>query len=201
MGYTPFKYAAKMIYQQAAKKNLAKLIDQWRDYCQECKTYRKGAIFKVNRMQYGAITRDMNNGLLQLLYHGHEVKMPSGLGTLQVMKSKQVPYTDPITGKLVKKKLAVDWKSTRDMWKEMYPNVTTKELIEIRNKPKIYFTHEEDGLYRKGLQWFNQCVIRNIKHYKFSLGEYEKKGLGKFINEHSEVDYKVKERSNVFFVK
>lgn len=121
----------------------------------------------ISREMYTGICQDFNKALSnKIITESFEYKIPYGLGHLRIKSSQQkIRIKD---GKIQTCKMAIDWNSTKKLWREMYPGKTSQELKEIPNKKILVHTNEHtDG---KIMRWYWDRRISNFKNqtvYKF----------------------------------
>ena len=49
--------------------------------------------------------------------------------------------------------LKIDWKKTKELWEKKYPGLTSEEIIEIKDKPKVFYLNEHSNKYRMVYCW------------------------------------------------
>ena len=82
----------------------------------------------------------MNKYQSHPLENNFEFRMPGRLGYIRIRKKLAIPKV--INGKLFSNHLGVDYKATKELWKEKYPGKTLKELKNIENKPLIKYLND-----------------------------------------------------------
>ena len=80
-----------------------------------------------------------------------QFRMPANLGDLRIRKKETTPVLNE-DGELDTRRLSVDWKATKQLWKKKYPDKTAEEIKEIPDKPLIRELNEHTDGYR--YVWF-----------------------------------------------
>lgn len=118
------------------------------------KSKPKDPKYVLTESQYFAITRKVNELLVEALSKAEDVILPFRLGRIEVRK-----YESKITwdGKKVKSNLPIDWDRTLKLWyedKEAYKN---KTLIKVEEKEiyKIYYNRNVANYTNKSFYQFN----------------------------------------------
>lgn len=129
--------------------------------------------YVLTESQYFAITRKVNEFLVEALSKGDDVILPFRLGRIEVRK-----YESRITwdGKKVKSNLPIDWDRTLKLWYEDEEAYKNKTLIKIEEKEiyKIFYNR-------------NLAEYTNKSFYQFNFNRELKKKLKCNIKE-GEVD-------------
>lgn len=152
----------------------------------------------LNRKQFADTSNLINKKIANsIIKKSFELRMPYRLGFLRVKAFKQnIKFTED--GKLDTQKNPIDWKATKDLWKELYPNKTAAELKAIPNKKLIVHVNEHSNGYTMKWHWdrrtsnlVNQSVyvfkaVKGIQDSSYYEDEdcyhYGKRGLAKWIN-------------------
>ena len=125
--------------------------------------------YVLTESQYFAITRKVNEFLIEALSKGEDVILPFRLGRIEVRK-----YESRITwdGKKVKSNLPIDWDRTLKLWYEDEEAYKNKTLVKVEEKEifKVY--------YNKHLADYNNQVF-----YEFNINRELKKRLKQRIKE------------------
>lgn len=95
----------------------------------------KGKEYILTESQYFAITRHINNMLVEHLSKGYVINLPFRLGTLELRKYDKSIKIDA-EGRIVTN-LPIDWEKTLDLWYEDKEARENKELIRI-DTPEIF---------------------------------------------------------------
>ena len=122
------------------------------------KFYRKNrpkdSKYVLTESQYFAITRRVNEYLVEALASGEDVILPYRLGRIEVRK-----YESRITwdGKKVKSNLPIDWDKTLKLWYEDEEAYKNKTLIKVEEKEiyKIYYNRNLADYTNKSFYQFN----------------------------------------------
>lgn len=100
---------------------------------------------KLTFEQFKRVIRTYNTMIMDyVLETGKEFKLPFGFGVITINKKKQVVFFEKDGVKRVV--LAVDWKTTKELWEK---NPEAKE-----NKKVIFLTNEHSEGYRFKWLWF-----------------------------------------------
>lgn len=85
----------------------------------------------VTEHQFYSIIRRMNNLLADALIHGHDIKLPCRMGTIEVRKyDARISIKD---GK-IKTNLPIDWDRTLKLWSEDEEAYKKRTLIKMEEK-------------------------------------------------------------------
>lgn len=116
--------------------------------------------------QYYAIIRKTNELIAKDIAWCKEIKLPCGMGTIEVRKKPKRISIDE-TGK-VKTNLAIDWNSTLNLWYEDEEARKNKTLLKIDTTDlyKIYYTAAHNALINKSFFEFifNRDIKRRLKY-------------------------------------
>lgn len=122
----------------------------------------------VTEHQFYSIIRRMNNLLADALIHGHDIKLPCRMGTIEVRKyDARVSIED---GK-VKTNLPIDWDRTLKLWSEDEEAYKKRTLIKMEEKEifSIYYNRTKAKYENKSFYEFRPnrqlklTLKRNIK--------------------------------------
>lgn len=95
-----------------------------------------------------------------------EYKIPHRLGFLKIRKKKQ--HIRLYEGGIDINKNTIDWKSTKEAWKAMYPDKTEKEIRAIPGKKVIFHTNRHTDGYVMRWYWDKRlCTTVNRTIYLF----------------------------------
>lgn len=90
----------------------------------------------VDIKTYKTVLKKFNSGWFKLaIVTGMELNFPFRLGSLRIKKSKRKFKFDE-TGKLDKSNFAMNYKASKDMWEQKYPNLTAEEILKIPLKER-----------------------------------------------------------------
>lgn len=96
-----------------------------------------------------------------IVFENLDYRMPARLGYLRVKKKEVGPkITDE--GELDTRSLSINWKKTRRLWQDKYPEKTEEELKEIKNKPLIRELNDHSNNYR--MIWYWDKTTSNVKN-------------------------------------
>jgi hypothetical protein len=122
---------------------------------------------KITEHQFYRITRVLNQCLANSLAEGKTIKLPQGMGKLEIRKKPAVlKYKD---NKLINN-LSVDWDSTLKLWAENPQCMESKTLVRFNN-PEFFLIK-----YNKYRADFN-----NVTFYKFQPNRDIKINLKRLI--------------------
>jgi hypothetical protein len=137
-----------------------------------------------------AITKEFNKELMRMIIEeGVEFKMPYRLGYLRIKKFKR-KYMVLKDGTIDKRNQSINWKATRDLWKDVYPGKTITELKEVHGKPIVYYLNEHTNGYGFMFYWNKKgsnAVNRSI--YSSILTFSNNRHLAKVLKGDNKVDY------------
>ena len=110
--------------------------------------------YVLTESQYFALTRKVNEFLVEALSKGEDVILPFRLGRIEVRK-----YESRITwdGKKVRSNLPIDWDRTLKLWHEDEKAYKNKTLIKIEEKEiyKIFYNRNLADYTNKSFYQFN----------------------------------------------
>lgn len=133
----------------------------------------KDSKYVITESQYFAITRKVNNYLVELLAKGEDITLPFRLGRLEIRK-----YEPKITwdGKKVKSNLPIDWNKTLRLWYEDSESFKNKTLIKVEEKEiyKIYYNKNLANYTNKSFYQFNfNRELKKKLKYNIKEGDIE----------------------------
>lgn len=162
------------------------LWDAFKDFRKEYRLVHSN----IKRKDYVNVCHLINMKLSdKIIKESFEFRMPYRLGTLSVKKTKVGVRVK--NGKLEKNKMVVDWKKTWDMWLSEYPDLSRKEINQMKDKHVIYNMNEHTNGYIMGWVWDkNTCIVHNKSVYYFKPVKYNRLNLAKWIkSDERENDY------------
>ena len=125
----------------------------------------------VDRKLYNEIIYGFMEYISNILIDKGELKLPERLGTLKIVGKKpnyKVTEDNKIKG------LAIDWKTTRELWEEQ----------DVKEGQYVYFMNEHTNNIRYKTIWYKQNVLIPMKEiYKFILCRKLKRTLAKSIKD------------------
>lgn len=100
---------------------------------------------------YSAFITECNVALMKsMILNNIRLKLPS-MGSLQINKYK--PKLLDANNNLVKRGLKVDFGSTRKLWADTYPGLTMSEILDISNRPLVYYKNKHSDGYLFKFKW------------------------------------------------
>ena len=142
--------------------------------------YKFDEIYNFYQEQYGekALPRDVVRKIYSKIFPGIvklmvfetlDFRMPAHLGYLRVKKKEVTPKID-VSGELDTRKLSVNWKKTKKLWQDIYPDKTAEEIKDIEGKPVVRELNDHSDNYR--MSWFwdkSTCKVKNQNAYYIDL--------------------------------
>jgi len=120
----------------------------------------------VSRKLFGDITREFYELIVpEIVKNNYIFRMPANMGKLFI-KSKPYEIKFDEDGNVDKRKLAPNWKKTKELWKKQYPDLTMQEIYNIPNKKLVY--HLNDHSDRRIFKWFwdkTNSIVKNQQLY------------------------------------
>lgn len=144
-----------------------------------------GPRFQVKQILFSEIMMDFNKTWMRenIIGKGMIFRLPYNLGDIVCKKRKKLLILDK-NGNVVTRYLPVDWKKTRDKWREMYSDKTDKEIFAIKGKPLYYLFNEHTSGYGYSIFWDrNHSRIPNKTVYCFVPNRANHRYLAKFLKE------------------
>ncbi len=133
--------------------------------------YRVKDIYKdiltdVPYKTFSEFIQEANDSVMQsIIYDNMQVKLP-GMGNIEVRKRR--PSILDKDGNIKKKALKIDYKASKDLWKELYPGKCVEEIKEIKDKPIAYHTNKHSDGYIYKFMWDKlTCNMPFKSFYKF----------------------------------
>ena len=131
---------------------------------------------------YREILYKFNTFLMQKILEGQEVILPSRMGRLCILGTKQNIKVDE-DGKI--KGLRIDWKSTKELW--------ARDPKMKEEKRLVYFFNEHTEGINYSFKWFkSRVLITNKYYYTFVPSRHNKRLLAKLIKTES-AEYLIKD--------
>lgn len=152
-----------------SKKGHYKITGSWgvHDYFGYYRKIRtKEKEYVLNDSQYYSILRKVNELLAKDIAWCKEIKLPCGMGNIEVMKKpKRISIGDD--GK-VKTNLSIDWNRTLELWYEDEEARANKTLLKIDTTDiyKIHHTAPHNAIINKSffIFVFNRDIKRRLKY-------------------------------------
>lgn len=147
----------------------------------------------ISDNEYSKICQEFNQRLSdRIIKESFKFLLPGRLGSLYIRR-KAIPFKIK-DGKLDTTKLHVDWKATWEYWNKKYPNVSKKDIKDIKNKKLVFFTNEHtDGDF---MEWFWDKYSMNVKNnqsYKFKCVKANRLKLANWIRSEERNNNYIKE--------
>ena len=155
--------------------------------------YKIKEIFKYykNKYQDKALTQNQAHDIWKtfypeiikyMIFNNYEYLLPARLGSFRIKKKKIEPKIDK-DGNLDVGKLSVDYKATKRLWEEIYPDKTVKELKQIKNKPLVRELNEHTDGYRCFWYWDKMtCNVSNQSAYVLDMTRTNRQLLSKAVS-------------------
>ena len=138
----------------------------------------KDAKFKdISEKDFKNIGTLFMKSILEDVFAGYTVRLPSKMGSLSIVGKKVKPTVDKVTGQIVG--LAPDWKSTYALW--------NKNSEAKNNKEVVYFLNEHSQTIRYRFFWSKRRIFSEYKDfYTLVMCRSAKRALAKKIFNGSE---------------
>lgn len=125
----------------------------------------------ITSTQYRNIINGFNTFMMGEVLKGEEVILPGRMGRVSIMGVKQNIRLDD-KGNI--KGTRIDWKGTKDLWKDNSKAAESKQLV-------YFFNEHSDGI-RYSFKWFkNRIFVTNKNYYTFIPSRHNKRLLAKLI--------------------
>lgn len=105
---------------------------------------------------------ELMHSLLEMTIETGSYFLIPNLGNFCCVKRKMHISTED--GKLDISKIGIDWKATKDLWKEKYPNVSTEEIKKIEDRPYIYHRNKTTLGESLKIMWIR---VPSVKYTSF----------------------------------
>ncbi len=173
----------------------------------EVKYYKQGDIYnhykerggKLTQGEFGRICRLFNAKVYdKMIKDGFDFRIPYKLGNLGIMSFK--PKIKVEDGKIVRNNFPIDWRRTRELWKEMYTEEQMKDLKNVKNKPLVYYENDHSDGYRMIVRWDRSMVsMKGVGLYGFYPAKgglykglyYGRRGLSRWLLYNRDSDSKI----------
>lgn len=124
----------------------------------------------VSKSVFRSILKECYPEIVKLIVlNNMQFRMPANLGLIYVRKKLVQPKLSE-DGKLITKRLSIDWKKTKQYWEKLYEGKTPDEIAEMKDKPLIRELNEHTDGYR--VHWFwdrTRSLLTNAKYYFFDM--------------------------------
>lgn len=139
---------------------------------------------------YADILKDFNTELAKvLILKSFDFKMPYKLGKLRI-KRHHVKIELDKNGDIDKKRMAINWENTLELWSKQYPNMTKKELKKIPNKQLIYHLNKHTECNIFSVYWNKiKSNISNINLYSFTFTFTNRRYLAQILKTEPKIIY------------
>lgn len=135
------------------------------------KHYKKNEENPVKLNVYLSIVLGLFKRIVQMIFEGKDIKLPAELGVMGIRGNKVKPRLDK-DGNI--KGLAVNWKATKEMWKEKPEKEAAKEYI-------YFFNEHTMGLRFKWIWARKDMKFKNKTVYQFKLSKPNKRTATKLF--------------------
>jgi len=162
----------------------------YRSYKKKFRGPDKKSEANVDYWTYARIVKSFNERLSDAMINNClEFKLPFRLGRVRIKKFKMKFKIDK-DGNIDKRKLPVDWKRTKDLWKRIYPGLCNEELSKIDHKQVVYHLNEHSDGYECVLYWNRKgCNVPNNRIYSLLLTFTNKRNLAKALKTNCRLNY------------
>lgn len=147
-----------------------------RNYKDIYKFYKEKYEPKMNEDSFKELCYEFNRIIAnKIITKSFEFKLPFRLGSLRIKSEKQ--SIELINGKVNTKKMAIDWGASHKMWKDMYPDKTYREIMDIPNKKVLVHTNEHSNGYIMSWQWdkrLSNTKNQSLYFFRPVKGKYDK---------------------------
>lgn len=128
-----------------------------------CKSVKK----PLSRKEFSQVSKDIGEAIMRLvIYNNYIYYMPYRLGDISLKRiSEKVSYDD--NGQVNTNKLPIDWGRTTKYWAEIYKDLTTDEIKQIKDKKVFYHLNEDVDGQRAYFRWSK--VTSNFKNKNMYL--------------------------------
>jgi len=117
---------------------------------------------EVSPTIYHEIVQKFNHLTIRaMIYENKEFVMPGRLGSMRILKREQKIRLNK-EGNVDTKRLAVNYKKTKELWIKLYPGLTGEEIKEIPNKKVIFEYNEHTDGYKFNFIW--NKITSNVKN-------------------------------------
>lgn len=132
--------------------------------------------YNIKAKLYSDILKDLNQELKQLIiFQNFELILPYRLGTLSIIQKKTKLKLDS-KGELVTRNLAINWKATKDLWKQ-------DETARL-NETKIFHLNEHSDGNKMFWKWSKlKSKVEGIYCYMFIPSRTTKRYLASCIKD------------------
>lgn len=116
--------------------------------------------YDISEKEYSNILKDINLAIVQMvILENFEFKLPYNLGRFSMIQRK-ITYELDEHGELKTKKLSVDYKATKDLWKSD-DDAKLKKIL-------VFHTNEHTDGNRMAYRWSKKgCAVTGLKSYFF----------------------------------
>jgi hypothetical protein len=119
----------------------------------------------------------------KILFEAEEFRFPARLGHLRIKKRKVHIELDQ-NGNIKKEFLRIDYKASWDMWRNLYPGKTDKEIATIPNKAKVYHLNDNFNGYYCRFYWDKTTMnVSNGTAYCFKVIRKWQRLVAKILND------------------
>jgi hypothetical protein len=104
---------------------------------------------EIDYSTYSQVIKDLNEEISKaVILDGFEFKLPGRLGYISIIKKKHRLKTNE-NGKVDTRYLPVDFKKTKELWAEIYPDKTEAEILAMPDRKRVFHTntHSDGFIY------------------------------------------------------
>jgi len=145
-----------LTYKRGKRKVIAdyKIDDIYRFYCESSPDNY------VSKQMMHTLFKEMFPSIVKMIVlDNFQFRMPANLGDLRIKKKITKPSIND-KGELDTHRLSIDWKTTKALWLQKYPDKTAEEIKSIEDKPVIRELNEHTDGYR--YVWYWDKLTTNI---------------------------------------
>lgn len=148
------------------------------------KYYKKEYNNPVSYSIYSNIIKEINQFVSDaMIYEGYEFNFPNLRFTLAVVKNKHKIRLDK-DGEPIIKWLPTDYQATKKLWKELYPDKTEEEILQIKDRPRVINRNKHTNGYV--YKWYfnkfsSNCINKSV--YYFDTTRTNARNLAKYIKD------------------
>lgn len=131
---------------------------------------------------FSKIINEINESVSNaIIFKGYEFKMPNILFKISITKKRQRLKLDE-NGNPITKWLPVDFKATKELWKQIYPGLTEEQILQIPDRKRVYLRnkHSNGYIYSFFLDKF-RSNCRNKSVYFYETTRTNARNLSKYI--------------------
>lgn len=139
--------------------NSYNVYDYYRNYL---KTKPKRDVYKIDSKTFYTIIRTINKFYGEQIMLGNDVKLPKGMGKIQLRKRPTKVSLDKKTQKL-KTNLTINWHDTLKLWHEDEESKNKKILVRNKTDNLFKIFHNKSNVYFQNKRYYDFKINRSIK--------------------------------------